>query len=46
MSDQPETPKDPGAGPPPEPPEPEHGNVRTAGETAVDDAIGGADEPT
>jgi hypothetical protein len=26
-------------------PEPEHGHVRTAGETDVDDAIGGADDP-
>jgi hypothetical protein len=25
--------------------QPEHEHVRTAGETAVDDAIGGADDP-
>ena len=37
MSEQPEN--------PPEPPPPEHGNVRTQGETDVDDAVGAADDP-
>jgi hypothetical protein len=50
MSEQPrdgshDTADDPREDGTPEPAAPEHGNVRTAGETAVDDAIGGADDP-
>jgi hypothetical protein len=50
MSEQPadgsgDTVADPREDDPPEPAAPEHGHVRTTGETAVDDAIGGADDP-